>query len=136
MSRTLTSRTRAKQIAKAASALKAEEVVVFDLRALAGFTDFFVICSGNSDRQVQAIADAIEEAMERQQARLVGKEGYEHAQWVLLDYGDVVAHIFYPAARAFYQIERLWADAPRIAMDAPSKSGTARRSLGEGGSGA
>lgn len=114
MARTSTSRTRAKKMAQAAAALKAEDVAVLDLQKLASFSNFFVICSGASNRQVQAIADAVEEAMEQSGARLIGKEGYAQGQWILLDYGDVVAHIFYPAVREFYQIEKLWADAPKI----------------------
>lgn len=118
MVRQLTSRTRAQKIAKAAAAVKADGIEILDLRKLASFSDFFVVCSGTSDRQVQAIADAIEKAMEHSGARLIGKEGYVQGQWILLDYGGVVAHIFYPAARALYQIEKLWADAPKVAVNA------------------
>lgn len=114
MVRRLTSRARALRIAKVAHAVKAEDLVIYNLNALASFTDFFVICSGNSDRHVQAIADAVETTMEASGVHLIGKEGYEQAQWVLLDYGDVVAHVFYPEARTFYQIEKLWADAPKV----------------------
>lgn len=114
MPRTPSARTRVKKMVQAALALHAEDITVLDLQKLASFSDFFVICSGTSDRQVQAIADAIEKAMGHFGARLLGKEGYVQGQWILLDYGDVVAHIFYPAVRELYQIEKLWADAPKL----------------------
>lgn len=118
MPRIPTARVRAKTIAQAAHALQAEAIAILDLRKLASFTDFFVICSGQSDRQVQAIADAVRKRMETNGTRLLHIEGYREAQWILLDYGDVVAHVFYQAAREFYQVEKLWADAPKLAINA------------------
>ncbi|MBI2346803.1 MAG: ribosome silencing factor [Deltaproteobacteria bacterium] len=118
MPRPLTAKTRAQKIAQAAAAIKAEGVTILDLRRLASFSDFFVICHGTSDRQVQAIADAVRERMDALGVRALGVEGYDQAHWILLDYGDVVAHVFYPAAREFYQIEKLWGDAPKIAVAA------------------
>ncbi len=105
----------AQHISEAAAAMKAEGLRILDLRALASFTDFFVVCSGASDRQVQAIADQVQENLRAISRRPIGVEGYDAAQWILLDYGSVVVHIFYPEAREFYQIEKLWADAPELA---------------------
>jgi ribosome-associated protein len=112
----LTSRTLARQIAEAASNHKAIDLVVLDLRKLSSFTNFFVICSGSSDRHVQAIADAIEDAMGKRKERLIGEEGYRLGHWVVLDYGDVVAHIFHPVEREHYRLEKLWHDVPRVRM--------------------
>lgn len=112
----MTSRTLARRIAQAASDHKAEDLVVLDFRKVHGFTDFFVICSGRSDRHVLAIADAIEEEMTRQKTRLLSEEGYRLGHWVVLDYGDVVCHIFYPTEREHYRLEKLWNDVPRVKM--------------------
>ncbi|MDR7486194.1 MAG: ribosome silencing factor [Armatimonadota bacterium] len=104
---------RALLAAEIAEAKRAEDVVVLDLRALTLVTDYFVICTGASRVQIRAIADAIAEALDAQHVRGV-REGDESAQWVLLDYGDAVVHIFGPEARAFYRLERLWGDAPVV----------------------
>jgi len=109
-----TSRTVVKHIATAASDRKALDLVILDLRKLAGFTDFFVICTGTSDRHVLAIADAIEEEMTKKRIRMLSEEGYRLGHWVVLDYGDVVAHIFHPTEREHYKLERLWHDVPRL----------------------
>lgn len=103
----------------AAAALdkKAEDVVILDVRELAGYTDYFVVASGTSDRQVSAIADSIEEKMKKAGHRPIGMEGYSKGHWVLIDFGDVVAHVFYDEARAFYDIEGLWADARRMPLE-------------------
>ncbi|MBI1909345.1 MAG: ribosome silencing factor [Deltaproteobacteria bacterium] len=101
-------------MAQAAYDKKAEQITVLDLRELTSFTDFFVIASGSSDRQVQAIANNIEETLKKKKIQLIGSEGYTHGHWVLLDYGDVVAHIFYEEERSFYDLERLWSDAKRV----------------------
>lgn len=97
--------------------LKAEGVVLLDLRGIASFTDFFLICSGTSPRQVRAIADRVEEKLKAQRYSLLHKEGYEEASWVLLDYVDLVVHVFSPETRGYYDLERLWADAPRIDLE-------------------
>ncbi len=94
----------------AALDLKAVELRVLDLDAVSDFTEFFLICSGTSGRQVQAIADAILESMRSRGHRPLSVEGYKHGTWVLLDYGSFVAHIFDEETRAFYALERLWAD--------------------------
>ena len=82
-----------------------------DLRRLSSVTDYFVICHGDSDVQVKAISDAIVEGMEREGVRVWHREGYEYRNWVLLDYVDVVVHIFQKETRRFYGLERLWGDA-------------------------
>lgn len=104
------------QIAKAAADFKAEEIRILDLRGLTSFTEYYVICSGQSDRQVQAIADHIAHQLKAAGLLPVGIEGYEAGQWVLLDYNDVVVHVFHPLAREFYQIEKIWGDAPQIPL--------------------
>lgn len=93
---------------------KGIEPVVLDLRKLSSFTDYFLICTGSSDRHVQAMADGLEEIAKQHGRRLSGSEGYTQGQWVLLDFGDVVAHIFQPDIRAFYDLDGLWRDAPRV----------------------
>ena len=93
---------------------KAKDLVVMKVKELSAFTDYFVICSGASDRQVQAIAAAIRENMKKKGLLPLGVEGEKHGQWVLMDYEDVVVHIFYEPVREFYDIERLWYEAPRM----------------------
>lgn len=112
----MTSRTLARRIAEAASDHKAEDLVVLDLRKIRGFTDFFVICTGRSDRHVLAIADAIEDKLTKLKVRQLSEEGYRLGHWVVLDYGDVVCHIFHPTEREHYNLEKLWFDVPRIKM--------------------
>lgn len=97
---------------------KARDVVVLDLRRASAFTDFFVICTGTNVRQVQAIADAVREALRTKGLRPALIEGYERAEWVLIDYFDFIFHIFSPATREFYALERLWGDARRIDIPA------------------
>ncbi len=112
------SRERALECARAALDKKAENVRILDLTKLSGFTDFFVICSGVSDRQVQAIASSVEQHLESQGAELVNFEGFSDGRWVLMDFGDVVVHIFQDALRDYYDLENLWADAPRVSIPA------------------
>jgi ribosome-associated protein len=99
--------------AEVAEAKRAEDVLVLDLREQTLVTDYFVLCTATSRVQIRAVADAIAEALKGNQTRGV-REGAEAGQWVLLDYGDVVVHVFGPEARAFYRLERLWADAPVV----------------------
>jgi len=105
---------RALACAKAAIEKKAEHLKVLDLREISGFTDYFVICSGTSDRQVQAIADSISKDLQTEGAELLSMEGYNEGRWVLMDFGDVVVHIFLDALREYYDLEALWADAPQV----------------------
>jgi ribosome-associated protein len=98
-----------------ASEKKAVNMVALDLREIASFTEYFVIASGTNQRQVQAIADEINEQLKKQlNRRPVRIEGYNSAEWVLLDYGDFVVHLFDKDARDFYDLERLWRDARRV----------------------
>lgn len=98
-----------------ASEKKAAKMVALDLRQIASFTEFFVICSGSNQRQVQAISDEISEQLKKQLKRSpVRIEGYKSGEWVLLDYGDFVFHIFDKEARDFYDLERLWLDATKV----------------------
>jgi ribosome-associated protein len=99
---------------EAAQDRKAAGITLLDLSGLGAFTGAFVICTGFSQRQVQAIADAIEEALARLGRRPLHREGYNSAEWILLDYGSFVIHVFAERARLFYDIERLWRKAPRV----------------------
>ena len=97
----------------AAHGRKAEDLQVLNLSELSDFTDFFMICSGSNERQVQAIADAIVSTLREQGVRPLHIEGLSHGRWVLLDYGgDMVIHVFHDETRGFYALERLWSDAP------------------------
>lgn len=107
-------RDKALLCARAAIDKKAENLKVLNLTELSGFTDFFLICSALSDRQVQAIADSVEYVMSQQGNELLAIEGYGEGRWVLMDFGDVVVHIFLDALREYYDLEGLWADAPRV----------------------
>jgi ribosome-associated protein len=99
---------------RAAFDKKALDVVVLDLRHTPAFTDFFVLCSGANQRQVKAIADSVEEALRAARIRAAHTEGYDRAEWVLMDFFTFIVHIFTPQTRAFYALERLWGDAERI----------------------
>jgi ribosome-associated protein len=99
---------------RAAEEKKAEELVALDLRGLASFTDYFIICHGRSERQVQAIGDQVEEELRKAGVRPFSIEGYQRAEWVLMDYSDFVVHIFSEKRREFYGLERLWGDARRL----------------------
>lgn len=102
---------------KCAADKKAEKMVALDLRPVASFTEFFVICSAQNQRQVQAIADEISEQLKKQlKQSAVRIEGYSAAEWVLLDYGDFVFHVFDKDARDFYDLERLWRDASKVEL--------------------
>lgn len=108
------SKDKALECARAAIDKKAENLKILDLTQISGFTDYFVICSGMSDRQVQAISDSIEAAMLTQEHEAISIEGYGDGRWVLMDFGDVVIHVFLDALREYYDLENLWADAPRV----------------------
>lgn len=108
------SRDKALECARAAIDKKAEHLKILDLSGISGFTDYFVICSGMSDRQVQAISDSVESAMVSAGHEPLSIEGYGDGRWILMDFGDVVIHVFLDALREYYDLENLWADAPRI----------------------
>jgi ribosome-associated protein len=98
----------------AAEDKKASDVAVLDLRKAAGFTDYFVICSGQNARQIRAIADAVTEALGAHGVKPAHVEGYDRSDWVLIDYFDFIVHVFAPETRLFYGLERLWGNAERI----------------------
>jgi ribosome-associated protein len=99
---------------KASQDKKAEGICVLDLRELTSFTDYFIIMQGNSSRQNVAIYENIEQELAKEKIKPFGVEGLENAEWILLDYGSFVVHIFSKQAREYYALEKLWADAPRL----------------------
>ena len=109
---------RAMAVAKAGLSKKAEGVLVLDVRGLSSVADYFVILSGSGPRQVNALADTIADEMQKQGSPVLGSEGQSTGTWVLLDFGDVVAHIFEPETRLHYDLEGNWADAPRERVEA------------------
>ena len=98
-------------ICKAASDKKARDIVIMDMKGISSSTDYFVVCSANTATQVRAIADNIEEELAKEGVAFDHKEGYREGEWVLLDFGDVIAHVFMQEAREYYALERLWGDA-------------------------
>ncbi len=105
-------------IARYAADKKAVDVVELDLRGVLGYTDYFLICSGNTGRQAKAIQDGIHEGLKHDHDRLPRKiEGSGETGWILMDYLDVIVHIFTPQSRAFYRLEHLWGEAPARAAD-------------------
>ena len=106
--------TTAQNIVKILDDKKAINIKVLDIRELTTMADFFVVCSGNSTTQIKAIADEINEEMSKQDIKPIGREGFATASWVLIDYGDVIVHIFNHESRDFYSIEHLWADAKEV----------------------
>lgn len=105
-------------ICEAIDEVKGEDIIAFEVTAILGITDVFVLCSATSPRQVDAIADRVEENVFVSHDRKPGAiEGLEDRRWVLLDYGDVIVHVFHAEERAYYRLERLYGDAPRIAVD-------------------
>ncbi len=107
----MTPKTLARKVAQFALTKKASDVVIADLRKISSVADYFVICSAGSDTQVKAIADAVITGMQRVGHAVWHNEGYSHLNWVLLDYVDVVVHIFQREIRSYYNLERLWGDA-------------------------
>lgn len=110
------------QTTKLAAAFAAEkkaiDMVALDLRGVAGYTDFFVICQGNTDRQAKAIHDGIHLGMKRAVGAYPRRvEGVSEARWILMDYLDVVVHVFTPETREFYRLDQLWGEVPRLALD-------------------
>ena len=109
----------------AAADKKAEHLVVLDLRKAAGFTDYFVICTGQNPRQIRAIADGVEETLGRMHVKPAHVEGYDRSEWILLDYFDFVVHVFSGETRTFYGLERLWGSATTVdlpdAVTAPAR---------------
>ena len=103
---------------RAAESKKATDLRVLDLTGITSFTDYFVLCTGANQRQIQAISDAIGQELKQQGEFPISVEGYKDGEWVLVDYGDFVVHIFSPRARTYYDLERLWRNAKSIAIPA------------------
>jgi ribosome-associated protein len=111
----ITAEELAKTCAELASNKKAEEIVVLDVRGISTFTDFFVICSATSEPQLKAIANEIQTRLKEDHGvRAVAMDGFPASQWIVLDYLQVVVHVFHRDKRAFYSLEDLWGDAPRV----------------------
>ena len=107
------------EIAELASDRKALEIVQLDLRSMIGYTDYFVICTGRTDRQAKAIHDGIHAGMKSKHGLLPRRvEGLSEGRWILMDYLDVVVHVFTPETREYYRLEQLWGEAPVLAVDA------------------
>lgn len=104
----------ARIVARAGLDKKAEDLVILDVRGISSFADFFVIMSGRSTRHVQGLAQAVDQELRHKKVDAEATEGYNEGRWVLLDYNDVVIHIFYSDVRSFYDLEGLWHDAPRV----------------------
>ena len=88
--------------------------MLLDLKGISSFTEYFLICSGRSDRQVQAISRSIDEHLKKMGIYSLGVEGFEEGKWILMDYDDVIVHVFFDPVRKFYDLEGLWLDAPRV----------------------
>ncbi|HET7640119.1 MAG TPA: ribosome silencing factor [Ktedonobacteraceae bacterium] len=106
------------QLAKAAvdvaSDKKASDIILLDIRDVSTIADYFVICNGNNTRQIQAIADAIDEELDKQGAKVLHREGVAESGWLLLDFGDIIVHIFGAKEREYYHLERLWSEAKTV----------------------
>lgn len=102
---------------KAADDKKAENIVVLNMKGISLISDYFLICHGNSEKQVQAIATEIKKSAQEQEIELKRLEGFDQARWVLIDLDDVVVHIFHKDERLYYNLEKLWGDAPTVEID-------------------
>jgi len=111
---------RATRVAHAAFEMKAERLVALDVRALTSYADTFVLMTGRSDRHVRAIADSIIESFKAEGEKPLGVEGHDEGRWILIDLGDVIAHVFQSDVREEYDLERLWSDAPPLAIADPA----------------
>lgn len=118
----LVGRSKALRTARLALDKKASDVNVLDLSGLVAYADFFVICSGQSTQQVKAIVENIEEGLSKRKVKPLGVEGRGFAHWVLLDYGDVIVHVFEENTRRYYELDKLWLDAPKVAVDESADS--------------
>jgi ribosome-associated protein len=111
---------------------KAEDLKVLDLTEMGSITDYFVVCHGRSSRQVQAICDNVEERLKKAKVRPGHIEGYATGEWVLMDYVDFVVHVFTQEKRNYYDLDRLWSDAPRLKVAPPARGGVVKESVEEG----
>jgi len=110
----------AKKIANIVLTKKGTDIKILDLRKLSGISDYFLICSADSDRQVKAIADEVDKMLSEEGIKCIHREGFESLNWVILDYFDVIVHVFKNEIRQFYGLEKLWGDAPVIIIDEES----------------
>ncbi|QQR75437.1 MAG: ribosome silencing factor [Holophagales bacterium] len=113
----LDTRDRVRYAVAAALDIKAVDLRVRHLAPVTDFVDYFVVCSATNERQAQAIADNVEERLREQGARPLHVEGYPHGQWILVDYGDLILHVFLEERRHYYALERLWADSPDVTAE-------------------
>ena len=120
--RSVTPKVIAKKIAELAQDKKAQDIVVLDMRSSVNFCDYFVICSGTSDRHVHAIAEGIEEGLAKINQPCNHVQGLRESLWVVFDMGDIITHIFQTQSRGFYQLEHLWQDAPIVPWQRKKKS--------------
>jgi ribosome-associated protein len=123
------SRARVLRCVNASLEKKAKDLIILNIKDISAFADYFIICSGTSDRQVRAIAAAIQEILKKAEILPLGIEGEAAGQWILMDYDDVIIHIFLESVRTFYNLERLWSDAPRMEIpdDTVSLNALSRR---------
>jgi ribosome-associated protein len=112
--KSMSSKERAIVCAREASRFKALDLVLLDVARYSSFTDYFIICSGKSSRQVQGIAENVEASLRDKGLKPLGVEGKHEGHWVLMDYGDIILHVFYEPVRFHYDLESLWADASRL----------------------
>ena len=110
------SRERALLCVNASLEKKAKDLIILNVRELSAFADYFIICSGTSDRQVRAVAAAIQENLKKEGILPLGVEGEDAGRWILLDYDDVIIHVFLESARTFYDLERLWSGTTQMAI--------------------
>lgn len=108
--------------AKTADDNKAQDITILELKGETALSDYFIICSGTSDRHAKSMAEDIELRLKEKEIRPLGKEGLQEAKWILLDYDDVIIHIFQKEERAFYDLERLWEGCPQIPFPTESRS--------------
>lgn len=101
-----------KTVVKAADDKRAEDIVVLNMEGISLIADYFIICHGNSDKQVQAIAREMRDAAQSEEVEVKKLEGFDEAKWILVDMGDIIAHVFHRDERSYYNLERLWGDAP------------------------
>ncbi|KAF1296814.1 ribosome silencing factor [Enterococcus sp. JM4C] len=102
---------------KAADSKRAEDIMVLDVREISLLADYFIICSGNSERQINAIVEEVIDQEEQQQVEVKRVEGKDGGKWVLIDLGDVIVHVFHNSERSFYNLEKLWSDAPLVSIN-------------------
>lgn len=96
---------------------KAENIVILNMKGISYIADYFIICHGNSEKQVKAIADGLKDELQKKGYEIKRLEGFEHARWVLIDLGDVIVHVFHKDERSYYNLEKLWGDAPTIELE-------------------